>query len=46
MGLKKAILAWTHSDLQTDISDVIRNIYINELNDKICVVKGQRQKSI
>ena len=49
MGLKKAkgkILAWTHADLQTDISDVIRgyNIYMNELNDKICVVKGQRQK--
>ena len=49
MGLKKAkgkILAWTHADLQTDISDVIRgyNIYINDLNDKICVVKGQRQK--
>ena len=49
MGLKKAkgkILAWTHADLQTDISDVIRgyNIYINDLNDKVCVVKGQRQK--
>ena len=49
MGLKKAkgkILAWTHADLQTDISDVIRgyNTYMNDLNDKICVVKGQRQK--
>lgn len=47
-GLKKAkgeILAWTHADLQTDISDVIRgfNLYEMELNKKTCIVKGERK---
>ncbi|MBT6170341.1 MAG: glycosyltransferase family 2 protein [Flavobacteriaceae bacterium] len=47
-GLKKAkgeILSWTHADLQTDISDVIRgfNIYEKELNKKTCIVKGERK---
>ena len=47
-GLKKAkgeILSWTHADLQTDISDVIRgfNFYEKELNKKTCIVKGERK---
>ena len=47
-GLKKAkgeVLSWTHADLQTDISDVIRgfNLYEKELNKKTCIVKGERK---
>ena len=48
-GLKHAkgeVLAWTHADLQTDVSDVLRGfqIYENELISKNCMVKGERKK--
>ena len=48
VGLKHAkgeILSWTHADLQTDVSDVIRgySLYEKELNNKTCVVKGERK---
>tara|TARA_Y100000385_G_scaffold186075_1_gene192231 strand:+ start:362 stop:1057 length:696 start_codon:yes stop_codon:yes gene_type:complete len=47
-GLKHAngeIVSWTHADLQTDVSDVIRgfNFYEKELNKKTCIVKGERK---
>ena len=40
------VLSWTHADLQTDLSDVIKgyNLYKKELLNKICVVKGKRKK--
>jgi len=48
-GLNRAngdVLSWTHADLQTDLSDVIKgyNLYKKELLNKICVVKGKRKK--
>jgi len=48
-GLKQSkgeIVSWTHADLQTDISDIIRgyNLYKKELLNKTCVVKGERKK--
>jgi glycosyltransferase involved in cell wall biosynthesis len=47
-GLKHAkgdVLAWTHADLQTDLSDVLTgyNLYKNELQEKTCMVKGERK---
>jgi glycosyltransferase involved in cell wall biosynthesis len=47
-GLKKAkgeILSWTHADLQTDVSDVIKGFkrFENELVSKKCLVKGERK---
>ena len=47
-GLKHAkgeILSWTHADLQTDLSDVLKgyNLYEKELLAKICMVKGERK---
>mgnify|MGYP001330672732 CR=1 FL=1 len=47
-GLKQAkgeILSWTHADLQTDLSDVLKgyNIYKNELINRTCIVKGERK---
>ena len=40
------VLSWTHADLQTDLSDIIRGYTINkkELLNKTCVVKGERKK--
>ena len=40
------VLSWTHADLQTDLSDVIKgyNLYKKELLNKTCVVKGERKK--
>ena len=40
------IIAWTHADLQTDISDVIfgYDMYKEELLNKTCMVKGERKK--
>ena len=48
-GLKHSkgeVVSWTHADLQTDISDVIRgyNLHKNDLLNKTCIVKGQRKK--
>jgi len=48
VGLKHAkgkILSWTHADLQTDVSDVMRGykLYERELNFKTCFVKGERK---
>lgn len=48
-GLNRAngeVLSWTHADLQTDLSDVIKgyNLYKKELLNKTCVVKGERKK--
>ena len=48
-GLKQSkgeIVSWTHADLQTDISDIIRgyNLHKKELLNKTCVVKGERKK--
>ena len=48
-GLKQSkgeIVSWSHADLQTDISDIIRgyNLHKNELLNKTCVVKGERKK--
>ena len=39
------IVSWTHADLQTDVSDVLRgfNLFENELKNKLCVVKGVRK---
>ena len=47
-GLKQSrgeIVSWTHADLQTDISDIIRgyNLHKKELLNKTCVVKGERR---
>jgi glycosyltransferase involved in cell wall biosynthesis len=47
-GLKEAkgeVLSWTHADLQTDVSDVIKGFkrYENELISKKCMVKGERK---
>ena len=43
---KGEIVSWTHADLQTDISDVIRGyeLYKKELISKISIVKGERKK--
>lgn len=40
------VLSWTHADLQTDLSDVIKGykLYKKELLNKTCVVKGKRKK--
>ena len=40
------VLSWTHADLQTDLSDIIRGytIHKKELLNKTCVVKGKRKK--
>lgn len=40
------VLSWTHADLQTDLSDVIKgyNLYKKELLNKTCVIKGERKK--
>lgn len=40
------VLSWTHADLQTDLSDVIKgyNLYKKELLNKTCIVKGERKK--
>ena len=48
-GLNRAngdVLSWTHADLQTDLSDIIRGytIHKKELLNKTCVVKGKRKK--
>ena len=39
------ILSWTHADLQTDLSDVLRgyDLYKKELLNKTCLVKGERK---
>ena len=43
---KGEVLSWTHADLQTDLSDVIKgyNLYKKELLNKTCIVKGERKK--
>ena len=40
------VLSWTHADLQTDLSDIIKGytIHKKELLNKTCVVKGERKK--
>jgi len=40
------VLSWTHADLQTDLSDIIRGytIHKKELLNKTCLVKGERKK--
>lgn len=46
-GLKSAqgeILAWTHADMQTDPSDILRGFEIFQLHGKHIYVKGQRTK--
>ena len=48
IGLNQAkgeILSWTHADLQTDLSDILRGytLYKNELFNKTCIVKGERK---
>jgi len=48
-GLNRAngdVLSWTHADLQTDLSDIIRGytIHKKELLNKTCVIKGERKK--
>ena len=42
---KGEVLSWTHADLQTDLSDVLRgyNLYKKELLNKTCIVKGERK---
>jgi len=42
---KGEILSWTHADLQTDLSDVLRGygLYKKELLNKTFIVKGQRK---
>ena len=42
---KGEVLSWTHADLQTDVSDVIRgfNLFENELIKQKCLVKGIRK---
>ena len=42
---KGEVLSWTHADLQTDISDVLRGFtrFENELKSKKCMVKGERK---
>ena len=47
-GLKHAkgeIVSWTHADLQTDVSDVLRgfNLFEKELISRNCMVKGVRK---
>ena len=47
-GLKEAkgeVLSWTHADLQTDISDVLKGFkkFEDELVSKKCMVKGERK---
>lgn len=47
-GLKVArgeVLSWTHADLQTDVSDVLKGFkrFENELMRKECMVKGIRK---
>lgn len=42
---KGEIVSWTHADLQTDVSDVLRgfNLFEKELISRNCVVKGVRK---
>lgn len=42
---KGEVLSWTHADLQTDVSDVIRgfNLFEKELIRQKCLVKGIRK---
>ena len=42
---KGEVISWTHADLQTDVSDVIRgfNLFENELIKQKCLVKGIRK---
>jgi len=47
-GLKHAkgeVVSWTHADLQTDVSDVLRGFkkFEDELMIKKCIVKGERK---
>jgi glycosyltransferase involved in cell wall biosynthesis len=47
-GLKHAkgeVVSWTHADLQTDVSDVLRgfNLFEKELISRNCMVKGVRK---
>jgi len=48
-GLRESkgnIISWTHADLQTSLKDVLKgyNHYKDELNNKTCIVKGERKK--
>ncbi|MBT8552461.1 glycosyltransferase family 2 protein [Polynucleobacter paneuropaeus] len=46
-GLKSAqgeILAWTHADMQTDPTDILRGFEIFQLHGKYIYAKGQRTK--
>lgn len=42
---KGETLSWTHADLQTDLSDVLKgySLYKNELINRTCIVKGERK---
>ena len=42
---KGEVISWTHADLQTDVSDVIRgfNLFEKELISQKCLVKGIRK---
>ena len=42
---KGEVLSWTHADLQTDVSDVLRGFitFENKLKSKKCMVKGERK---
>ena len=42
---KGEVISWTHADLQTDVSDVIKGFkrFENELLNKKCMVKGIRK---
>jgi len=42
---KGEVISWTHADLQTDVSDVIKGFkkFENELLNKKCMVKGERK---
>jgi glycosyltransferase involved in cell wall biosynthesis len=42
---KGEVLSWTHADLQTDVSDVLKGYkkFENELISKKCMVKGERK---
>jgi glycosyltransferase involved in cell wall biosynthesis len=43
---KGEVISWTHADLQTDVSDVLKGYkkFENELISKKCMVKGERKK--
>lgn len=42
---KGEVISWTHADLQTDVSDVLKGYkkFENELISKKCMVKGERK---